>query len=316
MATSAVQETNGAKSRALGTDISDLSGKVALITGASSGLGRAIAEAYAATGAFVVSADLTPDPPEGLLRAGAKEQPEAKRSSSTVDLLNQEFPAHGSLPRAIFVRCNVTDAASMQAAVTATVQQYGRLDIMVNNAGTCSVLKTAMYRNGGLCRLHEVEDEVFDKDMAINARGVWLGTKYACAQMLSQTPHASGDRGWIINMSSVSGLVGSYGIAPYCASKGACLLLTKAAALDYANDRIHVNCIAPGFVDTPLINPIMSAVGPAQVEAHTTKMGNLHPWGRLARPEEIARMAVFLAGPGASFCTGQAFVVDGGMTTQ
>jgi NAD(P)-dependent dehydrogenase (short-subunit alcohol dehydrogenase family) len=203
-----------------------------------------------------------------------------------------------------------------QHAVAFTVQRYGPLEIMVNNAVISAMINLTSYQKGGFCRLHEIDGKVFDQDMAINARGVWLGVKYAAAQFLEQSPHPSGDRGWIVNICSVMGLVASHGTASYCASKGAVLKLTKATALDYANDRIRVNCITPGYVDTVILEPIMAKSMGGQAEAQTARIRGLHPWGRMALPEDVARMAVFLTGSGASFCIGQAFVVDGGYTTQ
>ena len=109
-------------------------------------------------------------------------------------------------------------------------------------------------------------------------------------------------------MASIGSLIGYPGISPYCASKGAVLAMTRAIALEYASEKIHINCISPGFADTTMLE-IMPA-------SHHEMANKASPWGRLALPEDIAQMAVFLAGPGASYCTGSAYVVDGGYTAQ
>lgn len=198
-------------------NIGDLRNKIALITGASSGLGRAIAQAYAAAGAYIVNADLTPDHPPAPLMANTLKTAGivADLVTPTVDLLNNTVPSSNpAVPRASYIRTDVTDGASMEAAVAFAVATYGRLDIMVNNAGISA--ETPHFH----IRTHEQTEAVFDKDIAVNLKGVWLGTKYATGQMLKQEPHVSGDRGWIINLCSILGLVGLAGAVPYCASKG------------------------------------------------------------------------------------------------
>jgi len=285
------------------TPSQSLAGKVALITGASSGIGREIAIAYAAAGAFIACVDLAPTAPKPAAEGDTQDFP-------THDVLNSQFAApEGGPSRAIFVQCNVTSATSVEAAVARTVAEYGRLDIMVNNAGILAEAKTEKV----FPRIHETPESVWDADMAVNGKGVWLGCKYAVAQMLRQEPHAGGDRGWIINMSSIVGIVGFAGTSSYTASKGAVVQLTKAVALEYAKDRIHVNSLHPGFTDTSMLEPLKVAHG---AEAAKAMLAGLHPWGTMGRAQDVAKVAVFLAGDGVSWCTGAPFIVDGGYTAQ
>lgn len=271
--------------------ISDLSNKIALITGASSGLGAAMAQAFAAAGAYIVNADLTPDPPKGY-------QPD----TPIVDLVNSQYPASSGPPRMAFIQTNVTSAESIKQAVEFTVEKYGRLDVMVNNAGVGT---------GANKRVDVMDEAVFDKGMAVNVKGVWLGTKYAAEQFLKQEPHITGDRGWIINSCSIAALVSvPYG-ATYCMTKGAVMQFTRATACEYAPDRIHVNAVNPGFADTAFLHGMKGRMGMDEFQKF---MIERHPWGRMATADDIAKVAVFMAGSGVQFMTGQPFVVDGGYT--
>ncbi|KAJ9608843.1 hypothetical protein H2200_006614 [Cladophialophora chaetospira] len=301
-------------------NIASLQDKVALITGGSSGLGRAIAQAYAAAGAYVVSADLTASPAKAPTIAGIHN--EADFTTPTVELVNSKWPAQGK-DRASFVKCDVTDEESVKAAVEFAVKTYGRLDIMVNNAGISAETRSQSY-TGQFLRIHETPVSAMDLTYQINIRGVWLGTKHACAQFLAQEPHprhgrtatgATNDvhRGWVINLASILGSVGLAGAASYSASKGAVLNLTRATALEYAKDGIHVNAIQPGFTDTSLLENMYARMGQQEMGAY---MAQIHPWGRTGRVEDIARVAVFLAGEGASWVTGHGLVVDGGYLAQ
>lgn len=195
--------------------IGDLSNKIALITGASSGLGRAMSQAFAAAGAFIVNADLTPNPPKAPLLEKTMAGRGINFDMPTVDLVNSQFPSQDGRPRMAYVQCDVTKTASVEAAVAFAVQTYGRLDIMINNAGV-----TAQPPGGRNLRTHEMSEKVYDIGMDVNVRGVWLGIKHATAQMLKQEAHTSGDRGWIINLCSIMGVVGLPGAAIYCATKG------------------------------------------------------------------------------------------------
>lgn len=164
-------------------------------------------------------------------------------------------------------------------------------------------------------RIHETDVKILDRSLAINVRGVWLGTKHAVAQFLTQEPRDPSlpDRGWVINLASIFSSVGSPGVSSYCASKGAVLQITRATALEYARDGIHINAIQPGFTDTHLLETMYEKVGTENVHK---SLNTLHPWGRTGKPADIARVAVFLAGEGAGWVTGSGVVVDGGYLAQ
>ncbi len=216
-----------------------------------------------------------------------------------------------------------------------------------DSASGISAETTTQTYTGASTRTHETDVSILDRTLAINVRGVWLGTKHAVQQFLTQKPHPlwgqspwntsnaseasqlsdtnpsannlSGNpsetseihRGWIINIASILSSVGLAGSTTYCASKGAVLQLTRSTALEYAADGIHINAIQPGFVDTHILESMYQ-----NVPGIDQTLKTLHPWGRTGRPEEIARMAVYLAGEGASWVTGSSMVVDGGYLAQ
>ena len=147
--------------------------------------------------------------------------------------------------------------------------------------------------------------------MSLNSTGVFLGTKHACAQMLKQDPHSSGDRGWIINTASILGLVAAAGSPAYCSSKASVVNLTRSAALAGGPHRIHVNCICPGYVKSALTAPILGS------EEIVKAIEKLHPFGeRFGEPEDVSRIAVFLASDDARWVNGAPITVDGGFTAQ
>lgn len=249
-----------------------VAGKVALITGAASGLGAATARVLAAEGASVMLTDRDP-------------------AVETVALAISD--AGGA---AIFMEHDVADEAAWAEVVAATVARFGRLDILVNNAGI----------SGGLAPLldHSLED--WRRVTSINLDGVFLGLRHCGPVMASQRA------GSVINMSSILGKVGMPNAASYCASKGGVLLLTKAAALEWAALGIRVNSVHPGFIETPMVSNAL----------HDAESGNemrdqliaAHPIGRFGLPREIADAVLFLASEESSFMTGAELVVDGGYT--
>ncbi len=245
-----------------------LEGKVAIVTGGGSGIGRATALRFAQEGARVVVGGLT----------------------SAEDATAAEIGE-----RALAVRVDVSDATQVEALVEAARSRFGRLDVLFNNAGM-----EGEQGSTANCTL-----ENFDRVIAVNLRGVFLGMKYAIPLLLE-----SGG-GSIINNASVAGLVGFPGVAAYCASKGGVIQLTRAAALEYATRGLRVNAICPGVIDTPMIQRFTQ--GNAAAMAQMTAM---EPVGRLGTPDEVAALALFLASDESSFMTGTALPVDGGLVAR
>jgi len=243
-----------------------LTGQVALVTGAARGIGRAIAMSLAAAGAKVVINDL------GQEAAAAE----------VVEAITQKGGT------AIALMANVADRTEFDQMVKEIIAKFGRLDILVNNAGIC--------RDGLLATMSE---EDWDLVLAVNLKGAFNGCKAVIRPMIK----AKGGR--IINISSVSGIVGNAGQTNYAASKAGLIGFSKSLAREVASRGITVNVVAPGLVDT-------------QIKAHLTeeaeaKLMEQIPLRRLGQPEDIAAMVTFLASPMASYITGQVFVVDGGM---
>lgn len=253
-----------------------LKGKVALITGAGSGIGRTTALLFAQEGAKVVAGDFNP--------AG---------NAETVRMIEEQGGT------AFAVQLDVTRAEEVEAAVQAALDRYGELNILYNNAGTGE-------KHVSIVDLAESE---WERVMAVNVKGVFLGIKYGAAAMLK-----AGKGGSIINTASVAGIVGNPGTAAYCASKAACIHLTRTAALELARSNIRVNAIAPTFIATPMLEAAVSTH--ADPERAWQKLSKIIPLGRLGQPEEIANAALFLASDESSFMTGAVMVMDGGLTVQ
>jgi NAD(P)-dependent dehydrogenase (short-subunit alcohol dehydrogenase family) len=255
-----------------GRMMNELTGKIAIVTGGSSGIGKAAVELFAEEGAVVIIADVQDGPGQQL----ADEL--AKRGRTGV-----------------YVRCDVSKEADVQAAVTLALSQYGRLDVMFNNAGI----------EGDQAPTAEATLENWDRVIGINLKSVFLGTKYGIEAMLR------GGGGSIINNASVAGLVGFAGIPAYCASKGGVVQLTRTAALEYATQGVRVNCLCPGVIDTPMVERFTG--GSAEAE---TQMAALEPVGRMGTAREVAQLALFLASDRSSFITGAVIPVDGGFVAR
>jgi NAD(P)-dependent dehydrogenase (short-subunit alcohol dehydrogenase family) len=246
----------------------ELEGKVALVTGGTSGIGRDTAVLFAKAGAKVVVA--------------GRREPEGKE---TVELIRT---AGGD---GLFVKADVSKANEVEALIQNAVERFGRLDVAFNNAGI----------EGAWVPIVRQTEEDWDRTIDINLKGVWLCLKYEIRQMLRQ---AGG--GAIVNMASITGLIGSVGAGAYSASKHGVIGLTKTAALENAKSGIRVNAVCPGFTETPMADRIF------QVPKVHKYILSCHPIGRLGRPTEIAEAVVWMCSDCASFMTGQSLVLDGG----
>ncbi|MSP02902.1 MAG: glucose 1-dehydrogenase [Acetobacteraceae bacterium] len=214
---------------------------------------------------------------------------EAEAAAATVGLIN----AGGG--QAISLNGDVTRAADIAAMIESTVASFGRLDAAFNNAGIAPHQVKSIQQ-----RTHEWADEPFDRMIEVNLKSVWLCMKHELPRMLS------GGGGAIVNTASIAGLIGLRSATAYVAAKHGVIGLTKAAALEYAVDGIRVNAVCPGFIETRMTKLAVSLRGD-QIKART-------PMGRLGTPEEIAEMVVWLCSDRASYVTGVAYAVDGGMT--
>jgi NAD(P)-dependent dehydrogenase (short-subunit alcohol dehydrogenase family) len=246
-------------------------GKVALVTGAGSGIGRATALAFAREGARVVVSDVASD--------GGEE---------TVRLIEA---AAGT---ARFIATDVTRPDEVEQLIQRVVESYGQLDYAHNNAGIASLAPT-----------HEMPEEDWASTLAVNLTGVWRCMKHEIAQMLQQ------GGGAIVNTASAAGLIGFPGECAYAASKHAVVGLTKVAAVEYASQGIRINAVGPGIIRTP-----MTAKGFDNPERRSQLIVRYEPLGRFGEPEEVAAAVVWLCSAAASFVTGVAFPVDGGLVAQ
>lgn len=253
-----------------------MDGKIALVTGAGAGIGRATALKLASEGAKVAVSDVNVE--------GCEE---------TVAMIS----AQGG--EAFHVAADVSKASDVSAMIAAVVARWGRIDCAVNNAGT----------EGLIAPLVDQPEDNYDHIMDVNAKGTFLCMRGEIEQMLTQ------GGGAIVNLASVAGLIGFPGLSPYVASKHAINGLTKNAALEYGKQGIRVNAVCPGGIDTRMLDSLAAQASGNTADSHQM-MDPLHPIGRIGQPEEVADLIVFLCSPRASFMTGAIVPVDGGFTAQ
>ncbi len=255
-----------------------LTDKVVLLTGGATGIGRAIALDMAAAGATVAIGDTNAD-------GGRSTTETIARAGGT----------------ASFTACDVADAGQVTDLVAAAMDRFGRLDVLVNDAGI----------SGGSHRLHELDIDAWDRTIAVNLRGTFLCARAAIPHLLDRPRSA------IVNIASTYGIIGAPLAPSYCASKGGIVNLTRQLAVDYSSEGLRVNAICPGYIDTDMGGRRGSLPWAEREAAEARREANasLQPIGRQAQAEEVARVATFLASDDASFMTGSIVTVDGGCTS-
>ncbi len=248
--------------------------KVVIITGGAKGIGQACAVAFAQEGGKVAIADIDED-------SGLEVVQRIKNNGGEV----------------IFVRCNVSKSEDIQKLVKETTHTFGGVDVLYNNAG--------VVRYGTVVDLSE---EDWDYQLNINLKASFLTCKYVIPEMIKR------GGGAIVNTASAQAFASQVTVAAYAASKGAIVSFTSTVALDHAKDNIRCNCIAPGSVQTPMLDDAAKLFGPEDNPSQAIKeWGNLHPLGRVGHPDEVAKLVLFLASDDASFCTGGCYRIEGGL---
>jgi NAD(P)-dependent dehydrogenase (short-subunit alcohol dehydrogenase family) len=248
-----------------------LEGKVSLLTGAASGIGRATALVFADEGAKLLLADVDETGGGETVRLAVERGAEA-----------------------LFITCDVSDSAQVEALVEGCVERFGRLDCAFNNAGI----------GGESARLADYDEEAWNRVLAVNLTGVFLCMKSELRQMVAQ------GGGAIVNAASLVGVMGYPNLGAYNAAKHGVVGLTRTAALEYASSGIRVNAVCPGWIETPMV--MDSGPQPASIPAVYDALAGLMPLGRLGKPEEVAAAVAWLCSDAASFVTGHPLLVDGG----
>lgn len=261
-----------------GIKVESLQGKVALVTGGSSGIGRASALAFARSGARVVVANRRHDAGE-----------------ETVSMIRQIGG------EAMFVKTDVSKASEVEELIKVTVQTYGRLDCALNNAGTDEGLGP---------RVGDLSEDDFDYQIGVNLKGVWLCMKYELLQMAKQ------NGGAIVNMSSLNGLGGAAHASLYSTAKHGVMGLTKSAALEYAGQNIRINAICAGAFDTPMLDRVFERASPGNPKKMESIYASMVAMRRIGRPEEAAQAVLWLCSDASSYITGASLNVDGGLSAK